>query len=114
MIKTPWRIDHQTLYGFAVIAAHKGMITMNELLENPFVFVLGILLITVAVPVIAHYWYEMRKHESDAALKHDMLQRGMSAEEIRMVLDIPAKKPGKNVAVPTLTRQAVDSVQRRE
>jgi hypothetical protein len=113
--------DHSTLANtllaslcrFGVTAALQGMITMNELLWNPFVFVLGILLITVAVPVIAHYWYEMRKHEFDAGLKHDMLQRGMSAEEIRMVLDAPTKKPCRNVAVPTVTREVLDSMQRR-
>jgi hypothetical protein len=38
------------------------------------------------VPSIAHYWWRIRQSEIDASLKQEMLQRGMSAEEIQMVL----------------------------
>ena len=65
---------------------------MEQLISSPFVFVWGILLLTVAVPVIAHQWYKVRKAELDASLKHDMLQRGMSAEEIAQVLEAPARR----------------------
>jgi hypothetical protein len=40
----------------------------------------------VAVPAIARYWWRIRQSEIDASLKHEMLQRGMSAEEIQTVL----------------------------
>jgi hypothetical protein len=89
---------------------------MNEMLASPYVFVLGILLITVAVPVVCHYWYEYRKHESETALKHDMLQRGMSADEIKVVLEAsstPSKKPAKTCGVPTLTREPSENVRTR-
>jgi hypothetical protein len=65
---------------------------MQDLLANPFVFVLGILVITVGVPIIGHYWCKNRKHELDAALKQQMIERGMSAEEIMMVLEAPSRK----------------------
>jgi hypothetical protein len=41
---------------------------------------------------VADYWYKIRKAELAAKLKHDMLDRGMSAEEIRTVLDAGVKK----------------------
>lgn len=44
--------------------------------------------------VILGIWYAIRQAELAAALKQDMLNRGMSAEEIRTVLDAgtPASK----------------------
>lgn len=40
-------------------------------------------------------WLELRKTETAAALKQDMLNRGMSAEEIRVVLDAGTKNSRK-------------------
>jgi hypothetical protein len=68
---------------------------MEELLANPYVFVLGILVITVGVPTVSHYWCMNRKNELDAALKQDMINRGMSAEEIKMVLEASPNKVTK-------------------
>ena len=60
---------------------------MSDVLHNPFLFVLGILVITVAVPTVTYYWQKTRRAEIDASLKQDMLQRGMSAGDIRAVLE---------------------------
>ena len=68
---------------------------VQQLLESPYVFVLGILLITVAVPVVVHHWHATRRAELDAALKQDMLQRGMTAEEIKMVLESRSDRTGR-------------------
>ena len=38
------------------------------------------------VPWVAYYWWKIRQSELDASLKQEMLQRGMSAEEIQLVL----------------------------
>jgi hypothetical protein len=41
-------------------------------------------------------WTQVRRAEIDAALKHEMLQRGMSAEEIRTVMEATSfGKPSK-------------------
>lgn len=40
----------------------------------------------VIVPTLAHYWYSIRLKEWEMSLKHAMLERGMSAHEIQMVL----------------------------
>ena len=51
----------------------------------------------LVVPWIANYWWRIRKSEIDAQLKQQMLERGMSAEEIQMVLSAStrdaARKP---------------------
>jgi hypothetical protein len=53
--------------------------------------IVGGLLIGLVV-MIADYWHKIRKAEIAAKLKHDMLDRGMSAEEIRIVLEAGTKK----------------------
>jgi hypothetical protein len=62
----------------------------HEVLDSPFVFVIGILVVTVAVPIVVTHWSKTRKREMEVALKHDMLQRGMTAEEIKTVLEATA------------------------
>jgi hypothetical protein len=44
------------------------------------------------VAVVGGLWTEIRKTEISAGLKHDMLARGMSAQEIRTVLDAGRKR----------------------
>ncbi len=64
---------------------------METLFHNPaFLFWSAITLMCV-VPTIAYYWCKIRQAELDAALKQEMLQRGMSAEEIQMVLSASSK-----------------------
>ena len=46
------------------------------------------------VAVVGGVWSDVRKKEILAGLKHDMLERGMSAEDIRMVLDAGKKNSG--------------------
>jgi hypothetical protein len=43
------------------------------------------------VAVLGGIWSDVRKKEIAAGLKHDMLERGMSAEDICMVLDAGKK-----------------------
>ena len=46
----------------------------------------------IGLPVIcAGIWHKVRSEEISAALKRDMLDRGMTAEEIKMVLDAGPK-----------------------
>jgi len=58
------------------------------------------------VPSIAAYWWKVRKAETEAALKHDMLARGMSAEEIERVL---AASPGSKCKQRIRSSEPVDS-----
>jgi hypothetical protein len=45
--------------------------------------------------VIGGLWYALRTAEIAGALKQDMLNRGMSAEEIQIVLDAGTNRSGK-------------------
>jgi hypothetical protein len=60
--------------------------TMHELLSNPIFIIFASITLMSVIPSVAHYWHKVRQAELEASLKHEMLQRGMSAEEIRGVL----------------------------
>ncbi|MBX9585023.1 MAG: hypothetical protein K2X87_32355 [Gemmataceae bacterium] len=64
---------------------------MNDVLTNPFFLVFAFLTLSNVAIAAGYYWYRARKAELDANLKHEMLQRGMSAEDIRQVLAAPVK-----------------------
>jgi hypothetical protein len=49
-------------------------------------------LLCAVVAIVADYWHKIRRAETEAALKQDMLNRGMSAEEIRTVLEAGTKR----------------------
>jgi hypothetical protein len=55
----------------------------------------GILCGTTAI--LTAYWHRNRKAEIIAALKHEMLERGMSAEDIRTVIDAGSKGSRKSL-----------------
>ena len=54
------------------------------------------------VAVAGGIWSDVRKREIAAGLKHDMLDRGMSADEIRTVLDAGTKRSGKCADKPNV------------
>ncbi len=56
-----------------------------------FLFLACCLVLGIA-SIIGVVWYKLRKAEIDASLKQDMLNRGMSAEEIKTILEAADKK----------------------
>jgi hypothetical protein len=48
-------------------------------------------LLCALIAILGYFWHAGRKTEIEAALKQDMLNRGMSAEQIRTVLDAGTK-----------------------
>jgi hypothetical protein len=48
-------------------------------------------LVCGTIVMIGDYWYKIRKAELQARLKQDMLDRGMSVDEIRDVLEAGTK-----------------------
>jgi hypothetical protein len=50
------------------------------------------------IAVLGGVWSEIRKTEIAAGLKHDMLERGLSAGEIQTVLDAGTKRSGRGAA----------------
>ena len=76
---------------------------METVLQNThFVFWSAIALIVVVPAVtgaLAHYWYRVRRAELDARLKSHMLELGMSAEEIKTVIEADADPKEGSVVV---------------
>ena len=67
---------------------------------NPY---FGIACLVALIPIcgivfgtVTHAWQRVRRAEIEAALKHEMIQRGMSADEIRQVLEASAKGGSKH------------------
>jgi hypothetical protein len=48
--------------------------------------------------IAVRVWYVMRIRQWEMSLKHTMLERGMSAEEIKTVLEASARGPVKKFA----------------
>jgi hypothetical protein len=46
--------------------------------------------IPAAAAVVAYFWFRLRREEMLNALKHEMVERGMSADEIRTVIEASA------------------------
>jgi hypothetical protein len=74
---------------------------MVELLkEEPWLIVpclaLLIPIFGVVFGTITNYLSTVRRAEIEAALKQDMLQRGMSAEEIKTVIEATSSSKGKD------------------
>lgn len=55
----------------------------------------GFLAAVILIPSLAHYWSTLRIKEWELSLKHAMLERGMSADEIERVLRASAGSPEK-------------------
>jgi hypothetical protein len=59
---------------------------MIEILRNPMVWLFGGLAISWILSAVAHYWYKAYRMQLEANLKHEMIRRGMSADDIVKVL----------------------------
>ena len=59
---------------------------MVEILGNPLVWMFGGIAVSWILSAVAHYWYKAHRAQLDANLKMEMIQRGMSADDIVKVL----------------------------
>jgi hypothetical protein len=60
-------------------------------------------LLCAIVGILSGSWQKVRKAEIAAALKQDMLNRGMSAEDIRTVMEAGSYRFGKSCRSNRLT-----------
>ncbi len=63
---------------------------MSEHFSNPVFLTFGFLTVTGVVSVVAYYWHKVSVLTVEADLKRDMLNRGMSADEIERVAQASA------------------------
>jgi hypothetical protein len=73
---------------------------MIELLSNPLFIVFASITLYCVVSTVAVQWRKVRQAEIDAALKHEMIQRGMSADDIQKVLEASSRKSRNDPAAP--------------
>ena len=55
-------------------------------LHQPALIIPALALLIPIVAIIAHHWQQVRRAELERRLKEQMLERGMSAEDIERVL----------------------------
>jgi hypothetical protein len=65
---------------------------MNHFLDNPMFLVFAWLTITSVVATVAGVWQKVRRAQLNTTLKEEMLERGLSVEEMERVLR-PAGQP---------------------
>jgi hypothetical protein len=64
---------------------------VEAILQNETLVVFTAFTVMFVTPWIAYYWHKVRVADATAALKLEMVKRGMSANEIRVVLEAPAQ-----------------------
>lgn len=73
---------------------------LDLLRENPWLIIVCLALLIPILGIIfgtvTGYLTRVRKAEIDASLKMEMLQRGMSAEDIKMVIEAMPRKSCKH------------------
>jgi hypothetical protein len=77
--------------------------------ENPWLIVVcGAFLIPIfgiVFGTVTQYLTKVRTAELEASLKQEMLQKGMSAEEIRTVIEATAQRKGKKCYSDSVARR---------
>jgi hypothetical protein len=82
---------------------------LDLLKDSPWLIVIGL---GVLIPItgiifgtVTNYLARVRQAELEASLKQEMLQRGMSAEDIRMVIEATSQRKGKRCTPESAVRQ---------
>jgi hypothetical protein len=79
---------------------------METVFTNPNFLTSAAIICALVVPWLAYYWWKIRQAELDASLKQEMLQRGMSAEEIQTVLTASSSGRCRKNALPRDSKEA--------
>lgn len=74
---------------------------MLEILrDNPYLILIGVVMLVPITAIIfgtmTSYLRRVRQAELEASLKQEMLQRGMSAEEIKLVIEATSQRKSKH------------------
>jgi len=85
---------------------------MLELLrDHPWLIIVSLALLIPILGIVfgttTSYLARVRQAELEASLKQDMLQRGMSAEEIKMVIEATSRRKGKKCPPDSALREEV-------
>jgi len=72
---------------------------VEHLLSQPVFIIFTSITIMSVASTAAYYWHKVRRAELEASLKHEMIERGMSAGEIERVLQASSRGASKKAAV---------------
>jgi hypothetical protein len=79
--------------------------------QNPWLIVvslaMSIPILGIVFGTVTDYLTKVRTAEMEASLKQDMLQRGMSAEEIKMVIEATSSRKKKSCVTKSADPQEV-------
>jgi hypothetical protein len=79
--------------------------------DNPWLIIPSLALLIPIIGImfgtVTSYLLRARQAELDAALKQDMLQRGMTAEEIRIVIEASPRRKGRRCSEAQADRSEV-------
>ena len=67
-------------------STYPEFVLVLHLLTDPIFMALAPATLIPVTAIIASFWYKAHRDSLEASLKHDMLQRGMSADDIVSVL----------------------------
>ena len=81
---------------------------MYELFNNFWFLLFAMITITSVVGTVMSAWKKVRRDEQEAALKHEMLRREMSVEEIERVLRASAKH--EDEAKPSADEKCIEDM----
>ncbi len=89
---------------------------VTSILEKPsdnliFLVLIGGLVLGSLACIAGLIWHEFRKSEIEGALKHEMIARGMSADEIERVLAAKMNRGSKKV--PAADQQTAPYLEKR-
>ncbi|GMV97661.1 MAG: hypothetical protein HRF43_02195 [Phycisphaerae bacterium] len=74
----------------ALTSAAAGKSVWESLFSHPstvpVICTFAMIVLVVCIPAVARYWHKNVKARAEAELKHAMIERGMSVEEIERVL----------------------------
>jgi hypothetical protein len=79
---------------------------VERLLTDPLFLVFGWLTVTCVVGTVGYYWSKARRDDQEAALKQEMLQRGLSADDIVKVIQASKGKALKTTPSEGLAARA--------
>lgn len=74
------------LMGGLLFGQAGGVDVVSAMLRNEVFVAFGFLTLVIVVPVLAYFWHVTRVKELEASLKHEMLQRGFSVDDIVRII----------------------------
>jgi hypothetical protein len=81
-----------------------------ELFSNFWFLVAVTIIVTSVVATLAQAWQKVRRAEQEAALKQEMLRRGLTVEEMERLLRVNSKRSDDDKTPPSTDEEAIEAL----